>query len=129
MIQQKFLESANQKGTSNTQISIDSLNIKEFVSRDKYLILGLVTNTEALFSDPMKPGSSMRQSVKAEMIYSYPTSKIQLPSELSQAVVVKDDAELKKMIIEDMGLGDSNEGMKGMFKKDEPSQKATHGNQ
>lgn len=108
MIKQKFAEAASQKGEKNIQISLDSLNIKEFVSRDKYLVLGLATNAEASFSDPAKPESSMRQSMKVEMIYSYPDSKIQLPAELSQAVAVKDEAELKKMIVEDMGLGNGN---------------------
>jgi hypothetical protein len=106
MIKQKLQEAANQKGGKNVQISLDSFNIKEFVSKDKYLLLGLTANAEASFSGPAKPESSMKQSLKSEMVYSYPASKIQLPPEASQAVAVKDEAELKKMVMEDMGLGE-----------------------
>ena len=120
VLQQRLLASQRQGKDKNLQVAVESLAIKLSVAQDNYLLLSSTANAEMVLYDPVRPGYSVRQSVNENAAYTYPTSQIELPAELSQAVVVKDKEELKKMITEEMGAGDLMEGMKGANKKNEP---------
>jgi len=124
LLQQKLLASQSQGKDRNLQVAVDSLTIKLSVAQDNYLLLSSTANAEMVLYDPVRPGYSMRQSVNENTAYTYPTSLIELPPELSQAVVVKDKEELKKMLTEGMRIEDFLEGMKGANKKNEPETKA-----
>ena len=118
---QKLLASQAQGQDRNLQAAVGSLVIKLSVAKDNYLMLGSTANAEMVLYDPVRPGYSMRQSMDENTAYAYPADQIELPAELSQAVVVKDKEELTKMITEELGVGDFIAGMKGENKKNEDS--------
>ena len=54
-------------------------------------------------SNPNKPGEVINGYMKEASAYAYPQNAIVLPEQLQQARAVKDEEELKKIVMEELG--------------------------
>jgi hypothetical protein len=83
--------------------AVTSLAITLSVAKDNYLMLSSTANAQVVLYDPIRPGYSLQQSLEEHSTYAYPEDQVRLPDELSQAVLVRDKDELKRLITQDLG--------------------------
>ncbi len=92
---------AKTKGEQDVETLVDSFNYREFVSPDNYLPLGSQVNLQMSFNSAAKTPALLKALMRSEVVYNYPKGKIEVPQELSSAILVKNEEELKNILMED----------------------------
>lgn len=103
----------NVQKKKDLNLEIKSFKHRDFIDKDNYLKLASSIVIDLAFFNP-EYGQVMTASSKTEILYDYPKDNIELSPELNQAVLVKDEEELGKIIAQEM---------KDMFKDLMPADK------
>lgn len=85
--------------SSNPQLKniqkVDSYSGKMFVSKDSYLVLGVIFDMSMSGSDTQ---GAKKMNIKGDVILSYPSGSIETPQEANNATPVSGENELKEML-------------------------------
>lgn len=101
VIKDSLLAYAQTRGERNIQMDVNSFSCKEFVSKENYLKLGTKMDMEVTMHNPTRIPQHLKTSTSGDTIYSYPSGKVNLPLELMQATAINDEAELKKILMQE----------------------------
>jgi hypothetical protein len=103
MFRRAAMEQIRAMPQSGIELKISSFAYKEFIAKSDYRKLGSQVDFVLTMSNPNKPGEVINGYMKEASAYAYPQNAIVLPEQLQQARAVKDEEELKKIVMEELG--------------------------